>query len=203
MYIRVHLWFESSILRHARRRSWRLWYSGKIPLAQNTHVMAHVSGHDEGNRAHGDLVLVRGPHATPRLFIQRAKHRDVSQTDQPQLADQIFQLDFVVMRRQHVVVLIETGQVLLLPARDAERAITKNALAVDQVTDDLANAPLAFTIAERFLMRFNSLEQNIQLVHLRTQHGQNVRLADLIDVALEIRRVLSLRRSIHPKHLPV
>ena len=105
------------------------------------------------------------------------------------------------MRRQHVVVLIETGQVLLLPARDAERAITKNTLAVDQVTDNLANAPLAFTIAERFLMRFNSLEQNIQLVHLRTQHGQNVRLADLIDVALKIGCVLSLRWSIHPKHL--
>ena len=102
-----------------------------------------------------------------------------------------------IRRRQHVIVLIKARQVLFLAARNAQRAITKHAFAVNQMTDDFADGPFAFRICIGLLFRRHSAEQNIQIVEFAAQHRHDVALTDLLDITLIIRRVFSFLWPIH------
>src|SRR5437867_1051767 len=65
------------------------------------------------------------------------------------------------------------------------------------MADDFANAPLALSVAIRFAIGRNVVQQNIQRVELGTQHRQNVVLADLRDIPFIVGRILRLIRTIH------
>ena len=104
--------------------------------------MSHMTGHNERECSYSDFVSVGSARAVPRFFIQTAKHGDVRQANQPQLTQKVFELDVTIRRRQHVIVLIKARQVLFLAARDAQRAITKHAFAINQMTDDFDRRPL-------------------------------------------------------------
>src|SRR5947207_6336278 len=170
-------------------RSSRIRWAVQITLSEHIHVVTDVPGYDEGNRAYGYLVLIGCAGAIPGFLIKRAKHRNISQTDQPELAQQIVEFDVVVGGGKQVIVLIKAGQVLFLAAGNAKSAVAKNSITVDQVTHDLADAPLSFRVSICFALGSNPVEQDIQIIHLGSQHWDDFRLADLIYIALIITSV--------------
>src|ERR1051325_6417673 len=102
-----------------------------IALAQHVHVMSQVADHNVSQRAHRDRTAVRRSHAQPSSFVERSHHRNVGKTNQPELAQEIFQIDPVERSGQHVLILIEAGQILRIATRNTQSAIAKRALAVD------------------------------------------------------------------------
>src|SRR3981081_3040396 len=57
------------------------------------------------------------------------------------------------------------------------------------MTDDFANAPFAFGIAERLAFRRYPAQQHIQSIRLGTQHRKNFLLGYLTNIALVVRSV--------------
>src|SRR6266404_5688464 len=84
-----------------------------------------------------------------------------------------------------------------LAARNAQGAITKHAFAVDEMADDFADGPFAFRVCISLFLGGDTREQNIQLVEFAPKHGHDVIFADLIDIAMIIRRVFSFVWTIH------
>ena len=126
--------------------------------------MPQVSAHDERQRPDSDFISVGSAYAVPCFFIQAAKHGDIGQSHQSQLTQEVFELDVIVRRRQHVIVLIKARQILFLATRDAQRAITKDAFAVNEMTDDFADGPFAVGIGGCFFIGSHAAQQHIQFV---------------------------------------
>lgn len=51
------------------------WYRGEIPLFQDFAVVQLVAGDDEGQRTHGDFILIGASAAKPSLFAKRVEQR--------------------------------------------------------------------------------------------------------------------------------
>src|SRR5258708_31146423 len=96
----------------------------------------------------------------PRFLIEIAKHRDVRQTGEAQLAEKILESYLIEWRCCRVVVLIHSGQSLLIAASDAQGTVAKDALSIYQVSNDFTDAPLVIRIAVSLAFGWNSFQEH-------------------------------------------
>src|ERR1035438_3727689 len=81
------------------------WYGGEIPLFQDFAVVQLVAGDDEGQRTHGDFILIGASAAKPSLFAKRGGQRCSSAADQGELLGETGQGTFPKRAGAYVVVL--------------------------------------------------------------------------------------------------
>jgi hypothetical protein len=79
--------------------------------------------------------------------------RQVGGAYKPEFVGEGHETPVVIGRGGHVVVLVEARERRLVTAADAEGAIAEDALAVDQMADDLPDAPFAGRVAKFLLLR--------------------------------------------------
>ncbi|HEX6900638.1 MAG TPA: hypothetical protein VF789_13015 [Thermoanaerobaculia bacterium] len=79
------------------------------------------------------------------------KDREVGGADEGEFVNKRYEVPEVIARGGHVVVLVKARERRLVAAADAEGAMAEGALAVDQMTEDLSDAPLAGPVAIHLL----------------------------------------------------
>jgi hypothetical protein len=110
------------------------------------------------------------------------------------LVEQVGQPARVEVGRFGIRVGVETRQRRAVAAREAQRAHREDALGVDHVPQDLADAPLAGRVRPQ-RRRVQGREQRARLVALARERRQQVAVGHLGDVAAEVGLVLGGRRA--------
>jgi hypothetical protein len=112
-----------------------------VPRAQHPEMVLKMAGEDESQRPHGDRVRVGHTDTSQILGSERAEEQNVCAAEESQLLDQGLQRAVVEAGIGDVEVLIETGKWSLVAAAESESAIAEDPFRVDQVADDLSQAP--------------------------------------------------------------
>src|SRR5690606_31192690 len=117
-----------------------------------------------------------------------------------QLLQQVGEGAPVEAGRAHEIVLLEGGERPRLAPREPKRAHAEDALRVDDVSDHLADAPLAGRVAEAGLLLVQRPEQRERLLELALQDRQDRARRHEADVWHEVIRVLPCGRTCVPIH---
>jgi hypothetical protein len=126
-----------------------------------------------------------------------AQEGQVRLPDESELLDQLPERDRVRARGGDVRVLVEGGQRRRLAPAEAERPVAEHALGVDEVPEDLPEAPLALGVPPGLPFGGYRPRDLAHLGELAVEDGDDVRLRHERHVAGIEGGVLRLARSLH------
>ena len=113
-----------------------------------------------------------------------------------EFVDQAVQRALVESTGSHVVILFKARQHDRVIARDMMRAVSENALGINDVAQDLLDRPLAGSIREfGGAAIIDALQQRRALLKLRGEDRQNVVARNQIDINCRIGRVFGGLRT--------
>src|SRR4029079_16018443 len=104
-------------------------------------MMCDVPGNDVSQRTNGERVVAGDAGLRPRLFRKALEKRDRREPDVSELLNQVSPRGIVLLRRHYSLILVKTGERVLISARKPKRAVEKNTFAVVHVVQHLANRP--------------------------------------------------------------
>src|SRR5256885_1436529 len=122
------------------------WYGRKVVFFENAAVMQFVAGHDESDGTHRDLVFVGYASTRPRFLWKRPEKRDARDAHVSEFFREPRQRALAKSTGAHVIILLESGKRRLIPARDAQRTIHKNAFRVVDVPEHFLDAPFICSV---------------------------------------------------------
>ena len=131
-----------------------------ILLPQNFQVVQLMSGCKKSHAANRNAVFIGIALAHPSLLRQVFKKCDGGLANHTEFVDKTFQRALVESTGSHVVILFKARQHARIIARDMMRAVSENALGINDVTQKLLDRPLAGSVRElggaAFIELFNS-----------------------------------------------
>src|SRR5258706_4967585 len=112
--------------------------------------------------------------AIPIAIREAPEREQVRLAHSREFLDEMRERQVIEICRRHVIVLIEARQRLLLAAADGERAKPEYAIAIDDMTKHLADAPLARLVTKCLAVRGDARRKASNCLRLQLQHRQHI-----------------------------
>lgn len=145
-------------------------------------MVRNVAGDDVSQRPHGNGIITRDSRPIPRLIRQTLEERDRGEADVFELLDEVSPRSVVCLSGLDGDVLVETRQRVGKPTRKPDRPARKDALAIVNVVQHLANSPLSGRVRMETLLLADPAQKLEHLVHLVLECGDDVVAGDKVDV---------------------
>lgn len=145
-------------------------------------MVRDVPGDDVSQRPDGNGIVTRDSSPIPRLRGQALEEGDRGEAHVFELLDQIRPRSVVRVRGLDGDVLIEARQRIGKSARKPDSPARKDALAIVNVVQHLANSPLSGRVRMETLLLADPAQKLEHLVHLVLEGGDDVVAGDKVDV---------------------
>lgn len=159
--------------------------------------MLDVAGHNVNQRADRDLYIICCPDSRPSSVFEILEEDHVRPAEQRELLEDVRKASFVRVSIFDVAVLLESFDRRFIPARNTKQPVRKHSLAIDQVSQELLDTPLAIGISKFTFLFRQAGEDILQMCRLRPQRADDIAVSDQGDVSFVIRIVFRLFGSVH------
>ncbi len=160
---------------------------------EHREVVARVTDEDRRESAGRTGMRGRGADMLHLGRVEAAEREEIAAADEKQLVEEGREGDRMSPGRRRVGILVEGRQGRPIAAADAERAVAEDALGVDQVVEEFADAPLSCFVAPGLPIGGDRAHDRTEDVELLLEREQRVRFGREGEIGLVVGAVLGRR----------
>lgn len=129
-------------------------------------MVRDVTDHDVGHRPNADRRIARGSGSGPGGLRQVTQQQNRGLADVVEFIEQLTPIAMLGLGGGRIGVLFKRRQRSRIGSRDAQRAIGKDTLGVNDVAKQFFDAPLSWSVAVKLLVSIERPQKGQQLVAL-------------------------------------